>query len=137
MGLGGSDHDANAAEAHPSYVRVGLTAGAARPATGYAFQRIQRWADACKDSLQKTGLPVGHQQDSFAISQMDAIFLNVLRHHPELGPELFMRLFSKVSSEKLIRFLSDQGRVSDYLAVILALPSGVFLKSAYQLAMKK
>ena len=54
----------------------------------------------------------------------------------ELGPELFMRLFSKVSSEKLIRFLSDQGRVSDYLAVILALPSGVFIKSAYQLAMK-
>ena len=48
-----------------------------------------------------------------------------------------MRLFSKVDSKKLIRFLSDQGRVSDYLAVILDLPSGVFLKSAYQLATKK
>jgi lycopene beta-cyclase len=67
---------------------------------------------------------------------MDAIFLNVLRNQPELGPELFMRLFSKVSSEKLIRFLSDQGKVSDYLAVILALPSWVFIKSAYQLGMK-
>ncbi|MCF8172254.1 MAG: hypothetical protein K9J49_07465 [Candidatus Methylopumilus sp.] len=122
------------AEQHSSYVRVGLTAGAARPATGYAFQRIQRWALACKQSLQKTGLPVGHQPDSFVIRQMDAIFLNVLRHHPELGPELFMRLFSKVSSEKLIRFLSDQGRVSDYLAVILSLPSGPFIKSAYQVA---
>ena len=68
---------------------------------------------------------------------MDAIFLNVLRHYPELGPELFMRLFSKVDSAKLIRFLSDRGLVSDYLAVILALPSGLFLKSAYQLATKK
>jgi lycopene beta-cyclase len=122
------------AEQHSSYVRVGLTAGAARPATGYAFQRIQRWALACKQSLQKNGLPVGHQPDSFVIRQMDAIFLNVLRHHPELGPELFMRLFSKVSSEKLIRFLSDQGRVSDYLAVILSLPPGLFIKSAYQVA---
>jgi lycopene beta-cyclase len=122
------------AEQHSSYVRVGLTAGAARPATGYAFQRIQRWALACKQSLQKNGLPVGHQPDSFVISQMDAIFLNVLRHHPELGPELFMRLFSKVSSEKLIRFLADQGRVSDYLAVILSLPPGLFIKSAYQVA---
>jgi lycopene beta-cyclase len=65
---------------------------------------------------------------------MDAIFLNVLRDHPELGPELFMRLFSKGSSEKLIRFLSDQGRVSDYLAVILSLPPGLFIKSAYQVA---
>jgi lycopene beta-cyclase len=45
-----------------------------------------------------------------------------------------MRLFSKVSSEKLIRFLSDQGRVSDYLAVILSLPPGLFIKSAYQVA---
>ena len=68
---------------------------------------------------------------------MDAIFLTVLRNRPELGPELFMRLFSKVSSEKLIRFLSDQGRVSDYLAVILALPPGPFIKSAYQLATKQ
>lgn len=122
------------AEQHSSYVRVGLTAGAARPATGYAFQRIQRWALACKQSLQKNGLPVGHQPDSFVIRQMDKIFLNVLRHHPELGPELFMRLFSKVSSEKLIRFLSDQGRVSDYLVVILSLPPGLFIKSAYQVA---
>jgi len=122
------------AEQHSSYVRVGLTAGAARPATGYAFQRIQRWALACKQSLQKTGLPVGHQPDSFVLRQMDAIFLNVLRHHPELGSELFMRLFSKVNSEKLIRFLSDQGRVSDYLAVILSLPPGLFIKSAYQVA---
>jgi lycopene beta-cyclase len=122
------------AEQHSSYVRVGLTAGAVRPATGYAFQRIQRWALACKQSLQKNGLPVGHQPDSFVISQMDAIFLNVLRDHPELGPELFMRLFSKGSSEKLIRFLSDQGRVSDYLAVILSLPPGLFIKSAYQVA---
>jgi lycopene beta-cyclase len=123
-------------EQSSNYVRVGLTTGAARPATGYAFQRIQRWALECKQSLQTNGLPVGHQPDSFVIRQMDAIFLNVLRNRPELGPELFMRLFSKVSSEKLIRFLSDQGRISDYLAVILVLPSGLFIKSAYQLVMK-
>lgn len=134
MGVGKPKGTVKPTERHSSYVRVGLTAGAARPATGYAFQRIQRWALACKQSLKKNGLPVGHQPDSFVIRQMDAIFLNVLRHHPELGPELFMRLFSKVSSEKLIRFLSDQGRVSDYLAVILSLPPWLFMKSAYQVA---
>jgi lycopene beta-cyclase len=136
MGLSQPENAVKSAEQHSSYVRVGLTAGAARPATGYAFQRIQRWARACKQSLQTNGLPVGHQPDSFAIRQMDAIFLNVLRKHPDLGPELFMRLFSRVSSEKLIRFLSDRGSVSDYLSVILALPPGPFIKSAYQLATK-
>jgi lycopene beta-cyclase len=136
MGLSQPENAAKPAEQHLNYVRVGLTAGAARPATGYAFQRIQRWALACQQSLHTNGLPTGHQSDSVVIRQMDAIFLNVLRNHPELGPELFMRLFSKPSSEKLIRFLSDQGRVSDYLAVILALPSRLFIKSAYQLVMK-
>ena len=136
MGLSQPENAVKSAEQHSSYVRVGLTAGAARPATGYAFQRIQRWARACKQSLQTNGLPVGHQPDSFAIRQMDAIFLNVLRKHPDLGPELFMRLFSRVSSEKLIRFLSDRGSVSDYLSVILALPPGPFIKSVYQLATK-
>jgi lycopene beta-cyclase len=136
MGLGQPKNLVKPAEQSSNYVRVGLTTGAARPATGYAFQRIQRWALECKQSLQTNGLPVGHQPDSFVIRQMDAIFLSVLRNRPELGPELFMRLFSKVSSERLIRFLSDQGKVSDYLAVILALPSGLFIKSAYQLAMK-
>jgi lycopene beta-cyclase len=137
MGLAQPERLVTPDDSHAGYVRVGLTAGAARPATGYAFQRIQRWAHACKQSLHTNGLPIGHQPDSFVIRQMDAIFLNVLRNRPELGPELFTRLFSKVSSEKLIRFLSDQGRVSDYLAVILALPSGLFIKSAYQLVMKQ
>ena len=137
MGLSQPENAVKPVEQRSSYVRVGLTAGAARPATGYAFQRIQRWALECKRSLQINGLPIGHPPDSFVIRQMDAIFLTVLRNRPELGPELFMRLFSKVSSEKLIRFLSDQGRVPDYLAVILALPPGPFIKSAYQLATKQ
>ncbi len=134
MGLGRPKHLAKNVEPYSSYVRVGLTAGAARPATGYAFQRIQRWAILCRQSLKKNGLPVGHQADSFIARKMDAIFLDVIRNHPDLGPELFMRLFSKVSSEKLIRFLSDQGLLSDYLAVIFALPSALFIKSAYQLS---
>lgn len=137
MGLSRAAHEAEDIESQPSYVRVGLTAGAARPATGYAFQRIQRWAGACMQALTTNGLPVGHREDSLVLRKMDAIFLNVLREHPELGPELFMRLFSKVSSPKLIRFLSDQGSASDYLSVIMALPSRLFIKSAYQLAMKK
>lgn len=137
MGVSQSENVEKSAEQSSSYVRVGLTAGAARPATGYAFQRIQRWALACQQSLLTTGLPTTHEADSFVVRQMDAIFLRVLRQYPELGPELFMRLFSTVSGEKLIRFLSDRGRVSDYLAVMVALPKGLFLKTAYQLALKR
>jgi lycopene beta-cyclase len=137
MGLGQPESAAKPVLRHPNYVLAGLTAGAARPATGYAFQRIQRWALACKQSIQRDGIPIGHQQDSFIIRNMDAIFLKVLRSRPELGPELFMKLFSGVSSDRLIRFLSDRAVAADYLAVMSALPAGLFIKSAYQLATRQ
>ncbi|SNX27913.1 lycopene beta-cyclase [Polynucleobacter meluiroseus] len=114
------------------YVHVGLTAGSARSATGYAFQRIQRWVQECTEAIQANGLPIAPSFDPFLLSTMDSIFLNVLREHPEFGPELFMNLFSKVEPHRLIRFLSDQGHLTDYVAVISALPSTPFIKAIFK-----
>jgi lycopene beta-cyclase len=119
----------NGSHLYPTYVYAGLTAGAARASTGYAFQRIQRWAIQCADSMAKTGLPTGHVADQLIQRTMDSIFLKVLRSKPELGPMLFMNLFRKVKSKRLIRFLSDRGQLLDYLAVIKALPAAPFLKN--------
>jgi lycopene beta-cyclase len=117
---------------HPSYVHVGLTAGGARPATGYAFQRIQEWAIECVAAIKKTGLPISHRNDSYLIKKMDDIFLNVICNNPDLGPELFMDLFAKVESRRLVRFLSDKGHLLDYLAVVRALPAAPFLKDIFK-----
>ena len=113
---------------HPSYVHVGLTAGGARAATGYAFQRITDWAIKCADALKRTGLPISHKKDSYLLRKMDDIFLSVIRRNPNLGPKLFMDLFAKVDSKRLIRFLSDKGHFLDYFAVMRALPASPFLK---------
>jgi lycopene beta-cyclase len=128
MGLVTDNALANDIDTHPTYVRVGLTAGAARPATGYAFQRIQNWAIQCASSLSTGGLPITHVQDSFLLRKMDDIFLNVIRNNPELGPNLFVDLFSKVDGRKLVRFLSDRGQFLDYLAIVRAMPASPFLK---------
>ncbi len=120
-----------------SYARVGVTTGSARPATGYTFQRIQIWAQKCAKELQQTGLPINHPPDSFLLSIMDDIFLNVLRNNPAIGSALFMDLFSKVSHPRLIRFLSDQGSLLDHLAVIVALPPAPFLKEVLQILKQK
>jgi lycopene beta-cyclase len=131
MGLVTDSALAQNSKTHPSYVHVGLTAGAARPATGYAFQRIQEWAAQCAKALSKNGLPIKHVQDSFLLRKMDNIFLNVIRNNPELGPELFLDLFTKVDSRKLIRFLSDRGHLLDYLSIVKALPATPFLKDIF------
>jgi lycopene beta-cyclase len=115
-----------------SYNRVGLSAGAGRAATGYAFQRIQRWSQRCAAAILSGGLPLQLDRDPFLLRTMDHIFLNVLRSHPKLGPALFIGLFSKVDSKRLIRFLSDQGSLSDCAAVVLALPPGLFLSELFK-----
>lgn len=120
--------------AEPGYWRVGLHHGAARPSTGYAFQRIQRWADACSASIRRGAGPLGHAPDPILTRIMDRLFLKVLRSHPERGPDLFLRLFQETSPDRLIRFLCDQANPIDRLAVAAALPQSLFLKEVWSLA---
>jgi lycopene beta-cyclase len=116
---------------HPSYIFAGLTAGAGRPSTGYAFQRIQNWAQRCGSAIA-TGLPLAaHKQDDYLLRQMDRIFLNVLLHHPRKGPELFFQLFSESKSDSVIRFLSDQASLRDYFAMARSLPALPFIRHIF------
>ena len=115
----------------PTNTRAGLTAGAGRPSTGYAFQRIQRWAQLCTQAIAKGQLPCAQPQDPWVLRKMDRLFLHVLRHHPERAPALFSSLFERAESQRVIRFLNDQARLRDYADVVLALPANLFLKHLF------
>ena len=114
--------------ADPHYVYAGLMQGAARPATGYAFQRIQRWAALCAQRLAEGKPPVGHAADPPLLRAMDHLFLSVLQAQPLAAPALFLSLFGQVEPTRLIRFLSDRGTLGDYAAIIRALPASPFLR---------
>lgn len=111
-----------------SYVRVGLTAGGARASTGYAFQRIQHWASSCAIKLANGGYPIGHVRDPFILRLMDRLFLRVLRANCQIAPQMFISLFKGVETNRVIRFLSDQGTPMDYLKIILSLSPQPFLR---------
>ena len=112
----------------PSYVYAGLASGGARPSTGYAFQRIQRWADSCARLIGRGEAQAGHPSDPLLLRAMDHIFLSVLRTQPAVAPAVFLTLFERADTARVIRFLSDRGTLADYLAIIAALPFGPFLK---------
>lgn len=109
-------------------IKVGLTAGGARPASGFAFQRIQRWATACAAALIAGRAPIPHAPDPWVMRAMDALFLRVLRVHPEEAPRLFLALFALRDPGRLVRFMSEGARWADYSAIIGALPPGLFLR---------
>jgi len=133
MGIGNSSKANKLDTHHMSYVHVGLTGGAARSSTGYTFQRIQTWAARCAHSIKLKGIPTSNPKDNFVLRIMDQIFLSALSTYPLMGPTLFMKLFSKVPTQKLIRFLTEKGTLMDYLSVVRALPALLFLKVSFKL----
>jgi lycopene beta-cyclase len=128
MGLAPAVTVSGAQDKRSSYVRAGLFAGAARPATGYAFQRIQRWAAHCAAQVANGRPPVVHAQDPWLLARMDRLFLNVLQRQPHLAPQMFVDLFGFADSQSVIRFLSDEARPFDYAAIVMALPTRPFLR---------
>ncbi len=110
-----------------SLVRAGIAGGAARMSSGYAFQRIQRWARICASELVRGGLPQGHPTDPPLRAAMDHLFLAVLRDHPGRAPQIFTQLFKRTAGARIARFLSDRSGIFDNLAIISALPPRLFL----------
>ena len=110
-----------------SSVRVGVTAGGARSSSGFAFQRIQRWAHVCALALSSGHGPLAHPPDSWSLRAMDNLFLRVLRARPEISPDLYLSLFGIKNPNRLIRFMSDQATLADCASVALSLPAWPFL----------
>jgi len=114
-----------------NYVRAGVMNGGARPSTGYAFQRIQRWADDATTAIRSGGTASGHSGDPRFRQWMDLLFLRVVRHHPDRAADLFLSIFGMKDPTRIIRFLTDTGSLADHSAVIAALPTGQFLRELW------
>ncbi len=113
---------------NPRIVRAGIGGGAIRASTGYAFLRIQQWAADCAADLSAGKPPRGHAPDPVWRAAADRLFLKVLRNQPELGPSLFMAMGKKLGANTLVRFLSDEGRPTDFVRVARVLPKSPFLR---------
>lgn len=112
----------------PNYVYAGLFAGAARPSSGYAFQRIQQWAKQCSNALINHQSLAAPKKDAWILATMDEIFLSVLKSNPTKSIALFFNFFLNGKTTSVIRFLSDHARLTDYFFIIGAMPSLLFLK---------
>lgn len=141
--LGGGDYTVTAREAGripmttapppapeaPGVIPIGTRAGAPRPSTGYAFLAIQdhvrRLAAA---TAQGRARPL--KLRGAVTRGLDRVFLTRLRDDPSGAPWLFHRLVARVPGDRLVRFLSERGTPGDHLAVMAALPTAPFLKTA-------
>ena len=117
------------------YYKIGNFAGASRPASGYAFTRIALWANQIETKSEFSYEMINHKEN-YLTNWLDKIFLSVLRSNPHEAPEIFRIFFTKVPISSVIRFLSDQSRLIDYLVIILKLPKLVMLRGLINLYVK-
>lgn len=116
----------------PGLVQASLFHGGARASTGYAFQRIQSWADECAAGLLRGQAPAAPAPDPWLRRAMDEVFLRVLRAQPERGGDMMRQMFERADPAGVIRFLSDRGGLRDALSIVTALPPAPFLKAAWR-----
>lgn len=112
-------------------VPAGTAGGSMRPATGFAFHAIQRWARACALEIDAGRPPISARLHP-ALLWMDRVFMSVIADRPSDAPELYARLFAHTESDVLVRFLAGIPRVADLANVARALPLGRFTKAAAQ-----
>ncbi|MHB9757392.1 lycopene cyclase family protein [Streptomyces sp. BYX5S] len=113
--------------------RIGAAGGATRPATGYTFAAIQRQTAAIADALlagRDPEPPAPHSERSML---MDAVLLNGLARGHVDGAAFFMRLFSRVPTQRLLRFLDGATTLAEDLSIGLNSPVGPLLRSAVEL----
>lgn len=112
-----------------TYIFAGLFAGAARPSSGYAFQRIQLWAKNCSSAIVNESKLCKFQKDSFLKRFMDGLFLRVIKSNHPIASNIFETLFKNCDITVAIKFLSDQANIVDSIQIIKSMPQQPFIKA--------
>ena len=115
------------AQQNSRIVQVGVTAGLARPSTGYAFLRIQAWALECALALSNGSPPTRQTADAAWMRWADRLFLKVIEDSSNDVPEIFLALAKRMRPDHFVRFLSDSAQPADLLRAIYALPKRTFI----------
>ncbi|MFJ8826701.1 lycopene cyclase family protein [Streptomyces sp. NPDC102467] len=116
-----------------SVFRIGAAGGATRPSTGYTFTAIQRQTASIATALLAGRRPLPPAPHSKRSHTMDAILLHALASGRLDGAAFFTRLFSRVPTERLLRFLDGATTLYEDLSIGLNSPVLPLLRSAVTL----
>lgn len=117
----------------PSVFRIGVAGGATRPATGYTFATVQRQTRAIVAAYRAGRPPVPPPPHPARFRLMDAVLLRALDTGRVTGADFFPRLFRRVPTERLLRFLDGRTRLYEDLAIGIHTPVLPMLRTVVEL----
>ena len=113
-------------------INVGVTAGFAKPSTGYCYLNTQRFAQHISSLITKN-IPL--KQFKFRNrfgGMLDAIFTSYIVHQSKDVPRTIFDLFRLNPADRVVRFLSDMPTKGDYFGIIRSMPKPQMLLETYR-----
>src|SRR6187401_323181 len=108
---------------------IGTAGGQTKASSGYTFQFIQKQSKLVIDSLLEGGslkkIPATPNRFRF----YDNTLLHILYHKDLRGKDIFSRMFAKNDPVQVLRFLDNEGTLTEELKIISTLPTLPFLKA--------
>ena len=118
----------NALSKQKRFYYAGTSAGAVRPSSGYAFLRIQKWAEKAASTINQKGYLISHPKEKFFSLVLDRIFLKIISSNIKKTAEIFFHFSKNINADSFVRFMSGNANFIDYLKVILAMPTKTVIK---------
>lgn len=106
---------------------IGTRAGAVKPSTGYAFERMHEHAkEICQDLGSSDVLIKRKARFNF----YDRLLLDILTSKPEFGKPIFTALFKHIPVPDVFRFLHEKSTINNEAAIFMRLPWSPFILAA-------
>ena len=109
-------------------IKIGSAGGWTKASTGFTF------LSSCKQSIKLTSFLKTEKTflDFYSKRRFklyDAIFLEVLHQHNELGSDIFNMLFERNAIQPIFKFLDDESTLIEEFNIINSLPKMIFIKA--------
>ncbi|MFP3959517.1 MAG: lycopene cyclase family protein [Spirochaetaceae bacterium] len=112
---------------------TGTKGGRVKPSSGFAFHRMQRDAAAIVGSLLENGHPFHGRGTPGRYRLFDAMLLQILHRHGDLGRPIFTQLFRRNPTTRILRFLDEEDGWWENLKLMASVPWWPFIRAWFKL----
>lgn len=110
-------------------IQIGSAAGAIKPSTGYAFNRISRQTNYLIECFLKNNENIKVTNSSDRFHFYDTLLLQIIRDQPEKISMIMNQLFVHNSFQHILSFLDEKTSIFEEISVFSTLPKRLFLKN--------
>lgn len=118
-------------------MNIGTRGGRVKASTGFAFFRTQADSERIVHSLRTTGTPFHRNAPPRRYAMFDAMLLSVLDTRGDKGRDVFVDLFERNPTTRLLRFLDEEGGLGENIRLMASVPWWPFIAAWFRVKWRR